>query len=205
MPAWFFEDGPVGGWIGASGSHTFDQVRVWLGECESVSAAAAVSSGRSRVGEDTFVVRFRLRSGVEGVAQQTGAGGEAGGLSGVAGPEGPVGIDGQVAWIADRAGRRSLEIPADLRLPEVAEPAPAPAGAGAGPLDQLTRFEVAHYTRLCEAFLDRISGRPARSPVPAPTFADGLACMEVIDAIRASARSGGAAVAVGRGVPAPGS
>jgi hypothetical protein len=41
-----------------------------------------------------------------------------------------------------------------------------------------------------------MEGREPPSPVPVPTFADGLACMRVLDAIRASAGARGARVAV---------
>jgi hypothetical protein len=60
---------------------------------------------------------------------------------------------------------------------------------------------VGPYTRLCEVLRAGVEGRPADSPVPVPTFADGVACMEVLDAIRASAAAHGALVTVGAGHP----
>ena len=47
MPSWFEEPG-IGGWLGANGSHTLDQLRVWLGPFRSVSASMLVSAGRPR-------------------------------------------------------------------------------------------------------------------------------------------------------------
>ena len=41
-----------------------------------------------------------------------------------------------------------------------------------------------------------IEGKPAASPVAPATFADGIAAMEVMDAIRASAKAGGEMVRV---------
>lgn len=44
------------------------------------------------------------------------------------------------------------------------------------------------YTRLARTFADRIAGQPT-APDPLPGhFADGVAAMEVLDAIRRSAR-----------------
>ena len=50
-----------------------------------------------------------------------------------------------------------------------------------------TGIDRAPFTRMAETFRDLILGRPV-PPDPAPaTFADGVALMEVMDAIRASA------------------
>jgi predicted dehydrogenase len=48
-------------------------------------------------------------------------------------------------------------------------------------------LDLPPYTRLCETFCDLIEGKPI-PPQPKPaTFADGVAQMEVLDAIRTSA------------------
>ena len=49
-------------------------------------------------------------------------------------------------------------------------------------------IEMAPYTRLGTTFLDLIEGRPVPEDPPPATFADGLAGMQVLDAIRQSAR-----------------
>ncbi|HEY5012858.1 MAG TPA: Gfo/Idh/MocA family oxidoreductase, partial [Acidimicrobiia bacterium] len=125
LPGWWFDAAQGGGWLGASGSHVVDQVRTWLGEFESVSAAVSTVSSRTGAGvaDDTFTIRFRLRSGVEGVLQQTAAAwGPMRGLTTVAGTDGTVWIEGQDAWIADRDGARILDVPDDLALPAGATP-----------------------------------------------------------------------------------
>src|SRR5262249_40426500 len=72
MPSWWFDRARGGGWLGASGSHVIDQVRTWLGEFEHVSATLPTVSARGAdAAEDSFVVRFRLRNGAEGVLVQT--------------------------------------------------------------------------------------------------------------------------------------
>ena len=92
-------------------------------------------------------------------------------------------------WCADRSGRRLLETPADLALP-------SPPEASDDPRHRYTHLEVGPYTRLCEALRAGIEGSHAQTSVPVPTFADGLECMRVLDAIRASARAGGAVMEV---------
>jgi predicted dehydrogenase len=190
LPGWWFDASQGGGWLGASGSHVVDQVRSWLGEFESVSAALSVVSARTGVADDSFTIRFRMRSGVEGVMQQTAAGwGPMQGVSAVAGTDGTVWIDGGNAWIADRDGTRLLDVPADL--------APAvPSTESDDPRHRFTHLELGPYTRLCEALLAAVSGSPSSAAVAAPTFADGLAEMQVLDAVKDSAQAGGAVVTV---------
>jgi predicted dehydrogenase len=178
--------------LGASGSHVVDQVRTWLGEFEHVSATLPLVSERPReVAEDSFVVRFRMRNGVDGVLVQTAAawdGGRGTGATVVAGSDGTLGIDGDGAWIADRAGRRPLPVDADLALPA--------AEASDDPRHRFTHLELGPYTRLCEALRAGVEGRTPSTPVPVPTFDDGVAGMDVLDAIRASAAAGGTLVVV---------
>jgi predicted dehydrogenase len=182
MPEWWWDAARGGGWLGASGSHAIDQIRTWLGEIESVSADATLTSPRRDVAEDSFSVLFRCRNGAAGVLQQTGAAwGATAGFTRVAGTTGSLWLDGDDVYIADASGARHLPVPDDLRLPEIAANA-------ADPRERFTHRELGPYTRLCESLRDEILGRsPAvdASPRP-PTFADGLASMLVIDAIRAS-------------------
>ena len=191
VPRWWFDEESGGGWLGASGSHIVDQIRTWLGEIESVSATLSVVSARAGVAEDSFTVRFRTRSGVDGVLQQTAAAwGPYSGLTKVAGTDGSLWSDGDAVWLADRDGTRVLPVPDDL------VPPPAP-GESDDPRHKFTHLELGPYTRLCEVLLAGVEGRAHHAPVPVPTFADGVACMEVLDAIRASAAADGAVVSVG--------
>ena len=72
-PRWWFDRMAGGGWLGASGSHTIDQIRSWLGEFSSVSATLPIVAERRDVAEDSFVVRFSLANGVQKMIQQTNA------------------------------------------------------------------------------------------------------------------------------------
>ena len=187
VPRWWFNEASGGGWLGASGSHVVDQIRTWLGEFESVSAALGVVSARAGVAEDSFTVRFRLRTGVDGVLQQTAAAwGPIAGSTRVAGTDGTLWTEGESVWLADRSGVRELPVPADLatEAPEQSD----------DPRQRFTHLELGPYTRLCEALLAGVEGRPIVAAVPVPTFADGVAGMEVLDAIRASAAADGAVV-----------
>ena len=195
MPPWWFDAAAGGGWLGASGSHVVDQIRTWLGEIESVSATVGVTSVRTGVAEDSFTVRFRVagRHGgpVDGVLQQTAAAwGPYGGLTRVAGTDGSLWTEGDAVWLADRGGERRLPVPDDL-VP------PAAPGESDDPRHRFTHLELGPYTRLCEVPRGAVDGRPVEAAVAVPTFADGVACMDVLDAIRASAAAGGAVVAVG--------
>ena len=63
-------------------------------------------------------------------------------------------------------------------------------------LDALGSYEIRHYEQLAAAFLAAIEGRDVDSPVALPTFADGLGVMQAMDAMRASAATGGALTSV---------
>jgi predicted dehydrogenase len=187
MPPWWFDETAGGGWLGASGSHAVDQIRAWLGEFASVSADLVIVSQRAGVADDTFSARFRLRSGVVGVLQQTGgAWGARADMTRVTGSSGTLRLQRGSVVIADRDGEHELPVPEDLVLPILPE--------SDDPRHRFTHLELGPYTRLCEALRTGIeTGSPA-SAVPVPTFADGVAGMRVLDAIRESARHGGEVV-----------
>lgn len=187
MPRWWFNPEAGGGWLGASGSHIVDQVRSTLGEFASLSAALPTLAAREGAAEDSYLVRFRLVNGIEGIVQQTGgAWGPFAAMTRIAGSKGTVWIDGESVKIADASGARDLPLPPDLTLPP-------PPPANDDPWYEYSIVELGPYTRLCEALRALIDGKP-QSAVPVPTFADGLAEMEVLDAIRTSAASDGALV-----------
>ncbi len=187
MPDWWFDEGAGGGWLGAHGSHIVDQVRSWLGEFASVSAALPTISAREGGAEDSYVVRFRLANGVQGVVQHTaGAWGPSADMARVAGTQGTLWSERGVVRIADRDGVRELPVPEDLQLP--------PPASSDDPRQAVR--EPGPYIRLCEVLRAGVDGRAIDSAVPPPTFHDGLACMEVLDAIRDSAARDGAVVSL---------
>jgi predicted dehydrogenase len=185
MPRWWFDIDAGGGWLGASGSHLVDQVRATVGEFASVSATLPMVSAREAVAEDSYVLRFSLTNGVEGVMQQTaGAWGPSAAMTRVAGTDGTVWVENGVVKLADRSGTRDLPTPADLELPLPPQPSDDPR-------KQFSTLELGPYTRLCEVLFAAMEGKPLSAAVAVPTFADGVASMEVLDAIRRSAANHG--------------
>lgn len=192
LPKWWFDADSGGGWLGAGGSHLLDQIRAWLGDFASLSASTLLVSDRDVDAEDSYSLRFKLASGVEGSMQQTaGAWGPMATMWRCAGTRGTVWVEGGKVFVADKAGTRELEVPADLQLP------PPPPAADPNSSNRLSHLELGPFTRLAEAFRDAIAGKAATTPVPVPTFRDGLASMQVMDAIRASAKAGGELTKVG--------
>jgi predicted dehydrogenase len=181
-PAWWFDAAAGGGWIGASGSHLIDALRLWLGEFAAV-AALTDTFGRGDA-EDAFSLLFRTVSGAQGVMQQTSvAWGPPYLALRVAGSEATAWIDedGRL-WRAGRDGAAAVvEVPVDLRLPPVAAPPEA------GPF---AARELPAFVRQAERFADAIERPGTAHDPPAATFEDGVACQQVMDAARASARHG---------------
>jgi predicted dehydrogenase len=141
-----------------------------------------------RAVEDSYSARFEMGDGVEVVLQNVGAAWTARGFVAVTGTRGTVGIDDGQAWIADADGTRPLPVPDGS----------ATVGGGRvdDDLDALGSYEIRHYEQLAAAFLAAIEGRDVESPVALPTFADGLGVMQAMDAMRASAATGGALTSV---------
>jgi predicted dehydrogenase len=182
VPSWWFSVARGGGWLGASGSHLVDQLRVCLGEVDAVAAALSMVSARApAMAEDSFTVTARMRSGAVAMLQQTAAArGPLVSVTRVAGTDGSAWIDGDDVWLARDDGVERVEVaPADV-LPAGPPRFDHPAG-------RYTHLELGPYTRLAERFRDAI----VRGAVPAdvPTFADGLAGMRVLDAVRESSAS----------------
>src|SRR5207249_11900402 len=99
-------------------------------------------------------------------------------------------LEGDEVWIADHAGARPLPLPDDLAV-RPPEPPPMEGSPTAYDLMHLSGIDFGPYVRLYERFRDLILRRPIpMHPAPA-TFADGVAGMAVLDAIRRSAAEGG--------------
>jgi predicted dehydrogenase len=197
MPSWWFNDEAGGGWLGASSPHLIDWIRVMMGDFDSVSGGIATLAPKNGDADDTYSFRFRLKNGIEGVVQQCAASwGPTIDVSKIMGTKGSVWLDGATAKIADASGERALPIDDDLKLPPV-PPLSADPRNESQKWKWLIPVELPGYIRLSEAFKDLIEGRDPPKTVPLPTFRDGLASMQAIDAVRASAAQGGAVVKLG--------
>lgn len=192
VPDWWAQASEGGGWLAAHGSQLIDQIRATLGDFAGVSASTTHVVERPMTADDGFVVHFRLRNGCPGVLQSTAS--DRGILveTRVTGSTGTAWIEGvgQTVKVADASGVRTLPVPDDLG--PVPAP-PLPVGAVTTTYERMTTFGVEYgpYSRLAATFRDRILGRPTGLPEPA-TFADGVAQMAVLDAVRHSAGHGGA-------------
>jgi predicted dehydrogenase len=189
MPAWYFDARSGGGWLGASGSHAVDMVRLWLGEFARVSATTTVIDAARGDSDDSFVVHFQLASGAAGVIQQSGAAFASASQTIVSGTEGTLRSHGGEVQLTNGDGRQTLH------PTEAASDAPS-GRERATQLEAMTSHETPAYIQLCAAFARAIRGEEPAGDVPLPTFDDGVAAMAVLDAVRRSTAREGAAVEV---------
>ena len=190
VPAWWADSDQGGGWLGAHAAHVIDQIVNTLGPFSGVSAALPVISARKATAEDSYLVHFRLANGVAGTLQATAADwGPILSVSRIIGTGGTIWAEGDTVRVADHGGVRRIDVPGDLI---VAPPDPPPPDVLHTAYDLLhsTGIDVGPYTRLAEVFRHRILGRPGLDDPRPATFADGVATMDVLDAIRRSALDG---------------
>lgn len=181
-PAWWYDAEAGGGWLGASGSHLLDAMRVWLGEA--CALAAMVETLGRGTADDTFALLVRLDSGARAMLHQSAA------VRGprmqclrISGSDGTAWID--EAWecwrVRGQGEPERVAPPSELALPAV----PIPAHAG-----PFAARELPCFVRLATAFADAVAGHEPDPALPrAPTFEDGLAAQRIMDAARAAARS----------------
>jgi predicted dehydrogenase len=188
LPDWWSDAAQGGGWLGAHGTHVIDQIRVTLGEFTGVSATLANVAPRAMTADDSYMVHFRLATGVEGImASSAAAWGPPLVAARVVGTTGTAWIEGDVVRTGDGHGSHVVPTPPDLVYPPP-DPPPSDLMVTAYDLMHATGIDLAPYTRLFGSLHARLSGQPLPDdPAPA-TFADGVANMVVIDAIRQSAR-----------------
>ena len=192
-PAWWFDAARGGGWLGASGSHLIDAVRVWLGEYAAVAAlidsAVADRGGGSGdaigggAADDSFSLLFRMTCGAAGVMQQSAAAwGPRLTIVRIAGSEATAWIDEHARLWCAGSGRDPFAVPIDQDLHLRAIEPPEHGGPFA-------KWEFPAFLRQAECFADAIDGR-AGGAAPAATFDDGVACQAVLDAAREAGRTG---------------
>lgn len=179
---WWSDRSQGGGALGASGSHQVDMLRWWLGEVVEVSGQLATyvrqrpdprRGGELRAvdSDDQFSFIARMASGVAAhvfVSYVAHHGG--GNQIEVHGDAGSLVLDHD-----DRLwGRRGAAAPEDLSVPDPLAEAPGvPASVWGRSFAHLARELVA-------AIVER------RAPRRGATFADGLRCQQVLDAVRRS-------------------
>ena len=191
VPGWWADADQGGGWLGAQASHVVDQVRTTLGDVVRVSATLHRVVDRGWTAEDAYLVHFETAGGAAGVMQSVAS--DRGPMlfaTRVIGSTGTAWAEGDRVQVADASGTREIDVPADLT---VGPPDPPPAELMHTAYDLLhsTGIDFGPYARLAGVFADAIAGRNLDTFDPRPaTFADGVASMAVLDAIRRSAREG---------------
>jgi predicted dehydrogenase len=186
VPAWWERQEEGGGWLGAYASHQVDRVQYMLGAFDGVSASLQTVRAKPMTADDTYTIHFRLTTGAVGILQSTaGAWGPPVSITRVIGSRGTAWQQGDEVFVADADGTRQLPVPDDLLLPA---PVPPPGDLLVTAYDMMHSMgiDLAPYTKLFAVFRDRILGRPVAEDPPPATFADGVACMRVFDAIHRS-------------------
>jgi predicted dehydrogenase len=187
VPDWWSDAAQGGGWLGAHATHVVDQVLSTLGPFEGVSASLPLVSEHDWSAEDSYAIHFRLRSGAAGIMHETaGDWGSPVVVTRIAGSKGTVWSEGDAVLLADASGTNEVSVPEDL-MPVPPDPPPAELMVTAYDLMHSTGIDLEPYTRLAATFRDRILGRPIPKDPPPATFVDGVAGMQVLDAIRQSA------------------
>jgi hypothetical protein len=107
----------------------------------------------------------------------------------VAGTAGTAEMAGGAVTVADASGARPV--------PPV-RPESAPAEPSPDPRERFTHIELGPATTQATILRDLVLGATPSCDIAPATFADGVACMEVLDAMRRSAAAGGQLVEVGQ-------
>lgn len=193
MPDWFFEQSRGGGWLGASGSHSIDRIRTWLGDITSVSASVSVPSTDPDAADDSYCMHFTSASGAVGTLMESGASWlpEVTRFTVVVGSEGIITIEGSDIVVGTAAGRRVVEGRAELQ--------DEPADGSGDLMASIASLELEPYRRLCATFHSAILGEEPVIDVAPATFEDGVAEVAVLDAVRRSAGDGGSMQPVATG------
>jgi predicted dehydrogenase len=187
VPAWWSDGAQGGGWLGAHASHVIDQVRTTLGEFAGVSASLPLVAEHDWTVEDAYLVHFRLAGGVTGVMESVAS--DRGPFlfcTRIAGTAGSAWTEGDRVFVANRNGTRELAPPPEFAV-AAADPPPADLLVTSYDVLHSTGIDMGPYIRLAEVFRARILGEPGPSEPALATFADGVASMVVMDAIRRAA------------------
>ena len=199
MAPWWEDAAQGGGFLGAFGSHMFDQIDYMFGPVTRVSGQLqTLAPGRPhRTADDCYSVQFEAGDGVIGtiVAAQESRSGfvmctkVTGTLGGAWIQSGANYGDPEEVWIHDVAGVRQVPMPEDL----VNQP-PTPFPISDLIQTEMDRwhtmgFDVPPYARLFSELKARLEGQEPGIPERAATFDDAVRGQAVLDAIRHSAAS----------------
>ncbi len=184
IPDWWRDAGLGGGWLGAHGTHVIDQIRVTMGEIESVCATLSTLSPLDMTADDTYSVQLRLAGGASVLLHGSCAmAGQFVVATKVVGSSGAAWLQGDEVWVDDGSDARMVPAPDDL-APSPPSPPPAELLHTTYDLWHSMGIDLDPYTRLYGVLRDRVLGNQVPGDPPVPTFADGVANQAVVDAIR---------------------
>ena len=198
VPDWWLHQEQGGGWLRNYNAHGIDLLRYIVGEFAAVAGVVHPGTDRGMTSDDSYAFSFQLENGAQGVMAGTCRAWDAFATTRVIGSDAGITFGG---WgdvtIADAAGSRAAELPADLAIelrgggPEVSSPQES--------LPQLedtnyvqthaSDFGFAEMVGLTSAFGSWIRDPAYTNPAIA-TFDDGLAHVRIIDAVERSRREG---------------
>ncbi len=186
---WMAHESEGGGLLGALGSHYIDGLRHWFGEVASVSGRLAVlrpdlidpKTGAivKAEADDTFLFTLEFENG--GIATMIASFGTTptrGARIVVMGERGTL--------IAEQPGPNPMENGVVLARRDGAPLQPLATPAKYTPFTDDRDHRLMAFRLLVREFAKGIGERSS----PSPNFTDGLRCQEVLDAVRASSKSG---------------
>jgi predicted dehydrogenase len=184
LPGWWESAAEGGGWLGALGSHTIDQIRTTLGEFEAVSATVETLAPRpAMTSDDTYTIQFRLTNGCTGILHSSCAvAGPPSPITKVSGTSGAAWTENDTVWADTGKGPKRVPDPDDMPhlppeppAPEFLPPYAIHTGWHTSGLDRIM------YGRLYRQLHARVHGISIGDDPPAATFADGAATQAVLD------------------------
>jgi predicted dehydrogenase len=195
LPDWWLSRETGGGWLRNYNTHGIDLIRYMIGDFAAVCGATHADASRGMSADDSYVAAFALRGGMQGVMAGSCRARDFFAVSRVTGTLATASFDRKTVSFTDAAGTRQAAVePAVLEHLQAGGP---PAGSPAETLPKpASGYEAVHSSDhgfaeqvyLSRGFLNRIMDRGYTHPAIAD-FSDGLAHMEVVEAVEVSART----------------
>jgi predicted dehydrogenase len=197
VPDWWLTSETGGGWLRNWNSHGIDLVRYMIGEFAAVSGRVHPDLERGMSADDAYVFAFVLKNGMQGVMTGSCRSWVLDVQMRVLGSHATAVIEGSALVRYDKDGKSRVDADAEVLAaldPGIARDARPEEDLP--PPDRSVYQEIHSHdgsyieqTALCSAFKRRILDRGYRNPALA-TFDDGLAAMQVIEAVERSQREG---------------
>jgi predicted dehydrogenase len=193
VPDWWKSTTQGGGWLRNYNAHGIDLIRYMVSDFAAVSGMVHAGADRGMTSDDSYAAAFVLTNGVQGVMAGSARARDYFSSTRVIGSDGTASLGLDSLSVTDGTGPHSLELPSELQ-----EELRGTGPAVSGPSEKLPHLGDSLYAKthssdygfaeqvaLCSAFAAKIRNRDYRNPAIAD-FDDGLAHMEVIEAVERS-------------------